>query len=331
VYDGSVQLSLVQDRPALTAWHGIASATRAADHHALPADPIEELAPLLDPSSPHGGERRVLHLGCVDGRAVGAVQLHVPVVDNLASCSVDVLIPPQERRRGHGRALLAEALAAVADLGRTRVFFESPSPYPDGPAPAERLLREVGARPVLKEVRRLLDLSQEPPVPPAAPPPGYRLVRWVDRVPDELVDDMAHLMHRMSTDAPLGEMDWEPEVWDAARYRAREAEAMAQGRTRVATLVVSEAGRAVGFTDIGVSRFLPETAYQWETLVDREHRGHGLGLLLKAHNHRLLAERSPRTRWLNTWNAETNTHMVAINEQLGFRPVEYWTEWQLDR
>ena len=107
---------------------------------------------------------------------------------------------------------------------------------------------------------------------------------------------------------------------------------MTQGRRQVATLAVSEkTGRAAGFTEIGVSRFAQETAYQWETLVDREHRGHGLGLVLKAHNHRLLAEQSPQTRWLNTWNAETNTHMVAINEQLGFQPVEYWTEWQLDR
>jgi GNAT superfamily N-acetyltransferase len=212
------------------------------------------------------------------------------------------------------------------------VFFEVPSPYPDGPAPAEDMLREVGARPVLREVRRLLDLTQAPPAPPPPPPAGYRLVQWVDRVPDELVDDMAHLMHRMSTDAPLGDMDWEPELWDAARYRAREDEATAQGRARIATLVVSEeAGRAVGFTEVGVSRFEPGTAYQWETIVEREHRGHGLGLVLKAHNHRLLAERSPQSRWLNTWNAESNTHMIAINEQLGFRPVEYWTEWQLDR
>jgi GNAT superfamily N-acetyltransferase len=332
VYDGSVQLLPVQDHAGLTHWHDIASATRAHDHTALPADPIEELAPLLDPATPHGGERRELHLGCADGTPVGAVQLHVPVVDNLSSCSVDVLIPPQERRRGHGRALLAEALEAVASLGRTRVFFEVPSPYPDGPVIAAGMLAEVGARPVLREVRRLLDLASVPAMTPPPPPAGYRLVQWVDRVPDELVDDMAYLMHRMSTDVPLGDMDWEPELWDAARYRAKEAAAITQGRTRVATLAVSEeTGRAAGFTDIGVSRFAPETAYQWETLVDREHRGHGLGLVLKAHNHRLLAERSPQTRWLNTWNAETNTHMVAINEQLGFQPVEYWTEWQLDR
>ena len=327
-----MNLSPVEDAAALRAWHAIAVATHDADHVGLPADPLEELAPLLDPDLPHGGERKVLQLGRVDGSAVGAVELGVPLVDNLTSCSVDVRIAPQDRRHGHGRALLEQALDVVGGMGRTRMFFEVPSAYPSGPGAAETLLTEVGARPVLKEVRRLVDLTQAPPAPPPPLPAGYRLVQWVDRVPDELVDDMAHLMHRMSTDVPLGDMDWEPEVWDAERYRSKEAAALAHGRTRYATLVVSEeSGRAVGFTDIGVSRFAPATAYQWETLVENEHRGHGLGLVLKAHNHGLLAERSPRTRWINTWNAETNTHMVAINEQLGFRPVEVWTEWQLDR
>jgi GNAT superfamily N-acetyltransferase len=325
-------MSQVKDPAALTAWHRIEAVTRQADHVGLPADPLEELVPLLDPDAPHDGERKLLRLGSVDGEPVGAVALGVPLVDNLTSCSVDVRIIPEQRRRGHGRALLEQALNAVEELGRSRVFFEVPSPYPDGPAVAERLLRGVGARPVLKEVRRLLDLTVAPPSPPPPPPAGYRLVQWVDRVPDEWVEDMAYLMHRMSTDVPLGEMEWEPEVWDAARYRSKEGAAIAQGRTRFATLVVSEqTGRVAGFTDIGVSRYAPETAYQWETLVDREYRGHGLGLLVKAHNHRLLTERSPQTRWINTWNAESNTHMVAINEQLGFRPVEYWTEWQLDR
>ena len=322
----------MEDVPALKQWHAIEVATREVDHVALPADPIDELLPLLDPEAPHGGEKRLLRLGLADGRPVGAVALGVPTVDNLSSCSVDVRIDPAERGRGHGRALLAAALEEVERLGRTRVFFEVPSPYPDGPGPAEGLLREVGARPVLREARRVLDLTATPPAPPPDPPKGYRLVQWVDRVPDEHLDDMAYLMHRMSTDVPLGDMDWEPETWDAARYREKEDAAMSRNRIRYATLCVSEeSGRAVGFTDIGVNRAVPETAYQWETLVEREHRGHGLGLVLKAHNHWLLADRSPRTMWVNTWNALTNSHMIAINEALGFTPVEHWTEWQLDR
>jgi GNAT superfamily N-acetyltransferase len=326
-----VRIQPVEDREALTTWHRINAAVWATDHVGLPADPVEELAPLLDPTTPHGGERKLLRLGIDDAGPVGVVELGLPTVDNLASASLGIRIHPEARRRGHGRALLAAALEEVAALGRTRVFCEVPSPYPAGPAVAESMLTSVGWRPVLREVRRLLDLRDVPPSPPPPAPEGYRLVQWVDRVPDEHVDDMAYLMHRMSTDVPLGDMDWEPEVWDAERYRAKEAAADAHGRTRYATAAVDEAtGKAVGFTDIGVSRFAPEIAYQWETLVEREHRGHGLGLVLKAHNHWLLSSRSPATHWLNTWNAESNTHMIAINDALGFAPVEYWTEWQLD-
>ena len=59
-----------------------------------------------------------------------------------------------------------------------------------------------------------------------------------------------------------------------------------------------------------------------------DHRGHRLGMLIKAANLRLLRAESPRTRWLNTWNATSNTYMISINEALGFRPVDSWGEWQ---
>lgn len=193
-----------------------------------------------------------------------------------------------------------------------------------------RLARSVGAREVLSDVRRLLDLSGELPD-PVAPPSPYRVVQWVDRAPDELVDDVAALEGRMATDIPLGDMDWEPEVWDAARYRAKEAAAAARGRIRLATAAVDDrTGRAVGYTDIGVNASQPEVGYQWDTIVDPDHRGHGLGLVIKSHNLRLLRERLPATRWVNTWNAESNAHMVAVNDALGFHPVGRWAEWQLD-
>jgi GNAT superfamily N-acetyltransferase len=185
---------------------------------------------------------------------------------------------------------------------------------------------------VLKEVRRLLDLHAAD-LPEAPPPPvGYRLVQWSEQAPEEHLDDMAYLMHRMSIDAPLEQMDWEPEVWDGERYRSKEAAAAARGRTGFATLALDGAsGKAVGFTDMGFSRYLPEVAYQWETIVVPEHRGSGLGFVLKAHNHAQLRRRAPATRWVNTWNAESNTHMVAINERLGFRVMEYESGWQLDQ
>jgi GNAT superfamily N-acetyltransferase len=327
-----VDIRPVEDAAVLALWHAVEAASLDADHLALPADPIEDRLPLLDPSVPQAGEKTLLRLGCDDGVPIGAIELNLPLLDNLSAATINVHVHPDLRRRGHGRALLAAAMDEAAGLGRSRLFFEVPSPYPTGIGPAEPMLREVGARPVLKEVRRLLDLRRDAPASPPTPPAGYRLVQWVDRLPEEYLDDMAYLMFRMSTDAPMEDMDWEPEAWDGARYREREESAHTRGRVRYGTLAVHEdCGKVVAFTDIGVSRYCIGTSYQWETLVEREHRGHGLGLVVKAHNHWLVADRSPDTQWVNTWNAESNTHMVGINEALGFRAIDYWTEWQLDR
>jgi GNAT superfamily N-acetyltransferase len=327
-----VDIRPVEDAAALAVWHAVEAASLEADHLALPADPLEDRLPLLDPSVPQAGEKTLLRIGCADGVPTGAIELNLPLLDNLSAATINVHVHPDLRRRGHGRALLAAAMDEAIGLGRSRLFFEAPSPYPTGIGAAEPMLRRVGARPVLKEVRRLLDLHRDAPVAPPPAPAGYRLVQWVDRLPDDYVDDMAYLVARMSTDAPMEDMDWEPEAWDGARYREQEVSAQARGRVRYGTLAVhEECGKVVAFTDIGVSKYATGAGYQWATLVEPQHRGHGLGLVVKAHNHRLVADRSPDTQWVNTWNAESNTHMVGINEALGFRAVDYWTEWQLDR
>ena len=49
------------------------------------------------------------------------------------------------------------------------------------------------------------------------------------------------------------------------------------------------------------------------------HRGHRLGLLLKLEMLRWLAEEEPQLREIDTWNAESNDHMIGVNELLGYR------------
>jgi hypothetical protein len=62
----------------------------------------------------------------------------------------------------------------------------------------------------------------------------------------------------------------------------------------------------------------------------RPHRGHRLGLLLKVAMLDLLAEREPQLRWVVTANADSNSHMIAINAALGFRFLDSRSSWQLD-
>lgn len=328
----------VLEKHAAALWHQVDEATRGPD---VPADPVSELLPRLD-DRPEGGERSELWLGVVDGTAVAIGDIRLPLHDNTISAEIDVRVRPDHRRRGRGREMVDHLLRRVTAEGRSRVFGEIDEPLVDAPGdpehPGRGFARSLGARPVLFEIRRSLDLTMLESSKVAAlraeaagRAAGYSLVQWVDRAPVDVRDDLAALMARMSTDVPLDDMEWEPEVWDAARVLAKEDGAIARGRTRIVSAARhDDTGRLVGYTDIGVNAQRPGIAYQWDTIVASEHRGHRLGMLMKAANLEQLQQRVPGVRLVHTWNAEVNRHMIAVNEALGFRAVERWREWQLD-
>lgn len=141
--------------------------------------------------------------------------------------------------------------------------------------------------------------------------------------------DRSQLVGRMSTDTPSGDLSWQPEVWDAARWREKENDARLSGRRRVAAGAVDRNGHLVAFTDIGVWPQVPIVAKQWNTIVDPVHRGHRLGLAVKIANLRNLRRDVPGALRLETWNAIENSRMIEINELLGFQVVERVDEYEL--
>jgi len=75
----------------------------------------------------------------------------------------------------------------------------------------------------------------------------------------------------------------------------------------------------------------PGWGHQAITAVTREHRGHRLGLLVKVTMLELLAAPEPQLERIDTWNGESNAHMIAVNEALGFTIVgPPITSWRLD-
>ena len=190
--------------------------------------------------------------------------------------------------------------------------------------------------PQLEEVRRILDthtldadvlagLEREA----GTHAEGYRTVTWVERAPEAYLPGLAELAGRMMLDAPTGDLAREPENWDVERWLAKEGNVLAMGRSASGRWHCA-ARRSSRTTDFGIVRAEPTVGFQWETIVRADHRGHRLGMLVKIANLRLLQERSPATRWVNTWNAASNAYMVSINEALGWRAVDTWTESQLD-
>src|SRR5690606_11690552 len=129
---------------------------------------------------------------------------------------------------------------------------------------------------------------------------------------------------------PLGALDYEPEAWDVERLREDERRLEAQQRTSYVSVAVAPDGRIAGHTQAVVPATDPGRAFQWDTLVLPEHRGHRLGSALKVANLRRLQAEQPEVTSISTWNAEDNGPMIAVNDALGFRPVEVLEEWQRD-
>jgi hypothetical protein len=130
-------------------------------------------------------------------------------------------------------------------------------------------------------------------------------------------------------DAPTDDLDIEDEVFTPERIRRFESAQLGRGR-RIYRLVAREraTGALAGHTVVGVEAERPWHSWQFDTSVLGAHRGHRLGLLLKADMLRWLADAEPQLRTLDTWNAASNAHMIRVNEALGYRVVAKETEWQ---
>lgn len=310
------------DRPGETGW--LARELRAA---ALAGRGEGEAPP---------DERHDLLLARVDGAPVGAAQVELPLSDNRHVLGVQLHVRPQARRRGVGTALLEQAVRRGRDAGRTALMGELDEPPAlEGRSPGRAFCTRHGLVEALEEVRRDLAVPVDPArldaLEAACAPHavGYRVRTWRDRCPDDLLEDRAALGRTMSTDAPFGELSWQEESWDADRVRRREALLERQGRGMLGAGAVHKAtGALVAFTEVAVPLAAPERVHQWETLVVEPHRGHRLGLLVKAAVLRRLPVEWPAARLVSTCNARSNAPMIAVNEALGFVPNGRLSSWE---
>ena len=112
-----------------------------------------------------------------------------------------------------------------------------------------------------------------------------------------------------------------------------ESTTLRQGIRMFTTVALAPDGEIVGHTRIAVPDESddPEHAHQWATLVTAKHRGHRLGLAIKARKHLELQRAMPDLdRTMNTWNDPDNHYMISTNEALGYLPVDVYEEFQGD-
>jgi GNAT superfamily N-acetyltransferase len=269
-------------------------------------------------------------LGLLDDVPVGYLEMGLPQDDNLSTVNVELSVLPSARRHGVGRALHTVAVARTRALGRTYLIGPTVQRHPDGAAFAAAM----GAAAGLTELRSRLDVRALAPERVSSMlteawthADGYELVRWTGVPPEEIIEDVAYLDGRLNADAPVGDLAWEPEKVDAEKVRQAELSRIARGRTSYHTGALRD-GRLVAWTAIAGAVDEPAQAWQNITLVDPEHRGHRLGLIVKLANLSHVRELRPGIEVIDTFNAATNEHMLAINRMLGFRVVESVVQWQ---
>jgi GNAT superfamily N-acetyltransferase len=266
-----------------------------------------------------------------DGSAVvGGYSLVLPDRENRDRAGLTLLVAPERRRAGIGTALLRHATARAAELGRRTVSSEVLAG-----TPGDGFARAMGARADLVENRRTLELAAIPAGHLArlrdsalAHADGYTLTSWDGLTPDEWLDPVARLNEALA-DAPRGAGE-QPQVWNSGRVRLADQLSLAKGMRRYSVAAVHVAsGELAALTQVSIEDDVPSWGHQEMTAVVRPHRGHRLGLLTKVAMLEWLAEREPQLRSVQTWNGETNAHMVAINEALGYRDPRRVTAWLL--
>ena len=325
-----------QDGTSVAAWHAVRQAVEQDERPGEACALLDEVrASAVVGSGPDPDTAVVLLSVEVGGEVVGAARLDTPRRDNLHLAEVEVFVHPGARRRGVGRSLVAEVERRLEADGRSSLIGYTDEPPGRSSAMTCGAGQALGFVQAQQEVRRDIDLpldTERAAVLDAEVSPyavDFDVVTWRDAVPDSLVDDLAVLHQRMSTDVPMADLDITEEAYDAARVRRHEALASAMGRALFGAGAVHRGtGRLVAYTDQAVPLSEPARAYQWNTIVLSEHRGRRLGTLVKLACLRRLADEVPQARVITTWNAEENAAMIRVNDALGARVNGGSTAWQ---
>jgi GNAT superfamily N-acetyltransferase len=351
IAEAAIPASLAEDREGVFA--GMMEVRNACEvaGYGIPevAVAAEEMFPhYLDEHEPKRIFLARLDGGAEHGRIIGRA-VHETLLSDGGTAWYDLQVLPEFQGRGIGRALADTLESLSRELEVTRLIAYAVS----ADAPGERLIPPTGFGSVPaanREVRFLIargwtleqvERGSRFPLPAdpialerlrteaEAHAGDYRVFAWEGATPPELLEDMALLQTRMSTDAPQAGLGQPEDVWTAERFAAKEA-LLLEGPMRLLTAVARHepSGHLAGFTLLGAPRDVDRAVSQWDTIVLREHRGHRLGMLLKVANLQFLQEVAPGHPSVLTWNAEENRPMLGVNEAVGFVPIGYEGAWR---
>ena len=306
----------------------VREAVRASDTPHLPPTTLSNFTAMLQ----HGwdGDLPLAAVAHEGGRVVAYAVVDLPQWDNRHLGAISVEVDPLARRHGIGRILFDAGVERVRSEGRKVVISDSF----EG-TPGEKFLETMGFERASVAIQRRQDpATVDWPhldrlyVEAEAKSADYELVRLPGETPAEMLADVGRMAESIN-DAPTDDLDIEDEAFPADRIRAMELAQAARGRRNYRLLARHRSsGELAGHTVVAVEIEQPWSSWQLDTSVARSHRGHRLGQLLKIAMLHWMRDEEPQVRSLITWNAESNDHMVGINELLGYAPIGRGIECQ---
>jgi GNAT superfamily N-acetyltransferase/RimJ/RimL family protein N-acetyltransferase len=279
-----------------------------------------------------GGNPREVWLadGTAEGTVAGWYLIELPDLENLDQAELTLVVHPAQRRRGIGKALLKHAATRAAEHGRS-VLTAPTRLGGDG----EAFARAAGAAQGLVDVQRVMDIraagdDELARLRASAEEKAseYSLVSWTGLVPEEFIEQAAGLFAALN-DAPH-DPETAPAIWDAERVRERVNDLRPLYGLRIYSVAARHhaTGELAALTEVAVDPADPGWGHQMLTGVTRAHRGHRLGLLVKVAMAEWLQTAEPELVRIDTWNAQSNEYMIAVNEALGYtvlgRPGSWW-------
>ncbi len=270
-------------------------------------------------------------LAAFDGdRIVGTADLSLSLQDNLRVGGLEINVSPEHRRRGIGRELNAAVEARALSERRTTLVGEAHL-VGDG-HPSIPFAEAMGFVAVHHEDHFVCELPRHTHevarlrAAVAVRSAGYDVVTWVASCPPEFVSAFCAMKSQMVADVPLGELDYEPVVYDEARLRAQE-QRTGLGYLQIVAAARQRDGEFAGYSIVLLDHS-DELVWQDDTLVMPGHRGRRLGLLLKLATLELIQRDHPERTALHTWSAVDNEPMQRTNREFGYQPVERMHEMQ---
>jgi len=239
-----------------------------------------------------------------NGRIVGHADGYLPTTGNTHLVVGIIVVDERWRGRGIGTALLRYALRSA-----NRDTVEAS--WVPADSKGARWATSRGFTVVSSLTLQELVLTD--PLPEVGDvPPGYRLEHWTGRAPEDLLDAFIDALGA-TNDQPMG--DSAIELVTPTREEVRQEEDdLSDAGVDVWVVLALHGDEAAGVTVVHRTLSRPSVGHQRHTAVVAEHRGRGLGRVIKAH----MLRRLTGIETVETEIDSTNEHMRRINHSLGF-------------